>query len=236
VESVTSMNREPADWARILPVRTQSPRRVSARDLAYDAVRDAIVKGVLPPGESISEDGLAQALDVSRTPLREALERLQGDALVERARNGRLFVRGVSAEEAANLFAVRIALEDLAITEASARMTEEVLAKLRFSLDRMKIASSTLKEDVAEAGHDFHDTLYRAAGNPINQAVLDRLQGQIDRYRFISTRAGQSRRSTAVCEHEAVYSALRDRNVNAARRAMRKHLLHARESVVRAGL
>lgn len=228
------MNRQGEGAAGKLVIPLRSGGRVSARDLAYQGVRDAIVKGVLRPGESISEDVLAQALQVSRTPLREALERLQGDALVERAHNGRLFVCGVSAEEATDLFAVRIALEDLAITEASAKMTDEVLEQLRFLLDRMIVASSTLREDVAEGGHDFHDTIYRAAGNPINQAVLGRLQAQIDRYRFISTRAAETRRGKAVSEHETIYSALHARDINAARQAMHEHLLHARESVVRA--
>jgi DNA-binding GntR family transcriptional regulator len=208
-------------------------RRVAFRDTAYKTLRDAIVHGELAPGAQIPEEGLAETLGVSRTPLREAVNRLQAEGLVRRAPNRRLFVTPVSAEEARSVFAVRLALEDLALTEAAAALTSDILEELRLSLERMEKAEKTRREDVAEGGRSFHDILYHAAGNAINEDILRRLQVKVDRYRYIATGGGSRRQRQAVDEHLAVYQALRTGDVESARRALRVHLDGARQAAVR---
>jgi DNA-binding GntR family transcriptional regulator len=196
-------------------------------DSAYQTLRDEIVRGKFAPGTQIPEVGLAETLGVSRTPLREAVNRLDADGLVQRAPNRRLYVTHVSADEARQLYSVRIALEDLALAEAAAHMTDEILDELGQRLERMQKAERSRRENVAEGGRSFHDTLYRAAGNSVNHEILQRMQVKIDRYRYIGTRDSKRRQRQAVEEHRRIYEALRRRDVEAARQAMREHLQRA---------
>jgi DNA-binding GntR family transcriptional regulator len=206
----------------------QPARRVVLPDSAYERIRDAIIHGDLAPNAQITEEWLAERLGVSRTPLREAVTRLQADGLVYRAPNRRLFVTPVSAREAENVFSVRMALEDLALTEAAPRLTDEVLAELEASLWRMEAAYRSGKEDVAEGGRSFHEVLYQAAGNTIVQEILARLAIRVNRYRYIATGGGTRRQQQALRDHRAILEALRAGDVTAARAALRQHLEGAR--------
>lgn len=208
-------------------------KRIILPDSAYLRIRDSIIHGQLPPKRQITEEGLADDLGVSRTPLREAITRLQADGLVVRAPNRRLFIAPVSVHEAENLFAVRMALEDLALTEAAERMTDELLMELGASLGRMERAYRSGQEDVAEGGRSFHDVLYHAAGNVINQEILWRLAVKVDRYRYIATGGGTRRQRQALRDHRAIHSALVARDVPAARAALRVHLDGARGEVLK---
>lgn len=207
--------------------------RMSMRDLAHRTLRDACIRGLLAPGEMLSEEQLAATLNVSRTPLREALQRLHAEGLVERAGNGRIYVREASREEARHLYAVRAELERLAVREAARRMTPQILARLRSALEAMQRAEKTRTVDVADSGEHFHAILYEAAANPINQHLLENLKALIDRYRYIST-ANQraNRRHEAVREHEAIFAALAAGDIEAADEAMRTHMERGLHSVL----
>jgi DNA-binding GntR family transcriptional regulator len=230
--SVTEVTRpfEGRGWAEGLAGR----RRVSISDHAYDILREAIVRGQLGPGQPVSEEMLAQRLHVSRTPLRQALLRLEAQSLIGRAPNGRLFVTELSPDQADNLFSVRAALEDLAIVESFARMDETLVTALADRLRGMEASLEAPGGDVAEAGGRFHDAIYEAAGNPINQTMLAQLKVLMDRYRFLSTATGARRQRSAVEEHRELLDAFQRRDLEAARASMREHLARARNSVLEA--
>jgi DNA-binding GntR family transcriptional regulator len=209
-------------------------RRVSVGDLAYDSLREAIVRGHLEPGAPISEEMLAQRVQISRTPLRQALQRLEAQGLIGRAANGRLFVTELSVKQARHVFSVRGALEDLAIVEAFPHVDERILSQLDEWLQRMRASYAAPGGDVAETGRGFHNVIYRAAGNPINQAMLDQLKVLVDRYRFVSTATGSERQLFAIEEHEALFQAIRDGDLEATRASMREHLRHAQDSALHA--
>lgn len=225
-------NKDEAWW--LAASRPLDAERMATRDYAYLVLLDAIVRGNLRPGVWLSEGQLAEQLGVSRTPLREALNRLQSDLLVERGRNGRLYVRNLSIKEARDLYAVRASLEELTVEEASANMTSARLAALEESLERMRLAAGEVAEDVAEGGRDFHEVLIDIADNAITAWALGQLNPHIDRYRFLSTRAGRERPVQAVREHEEIFEALREGDVAAARGAMRRHIENGRMTVLEA--
>lgn len=206
--------------------------RMATRDWVYHALLEAIVRGQLKPGAWLSETDLATQLEVSRTPLREALQRLQSDLLIERGQNGKLYVRGLSSKEARDLYAVRVSLEELTVEEAAANMTDAKLATLGESLERMRLAADQVWEDVAEGGRDFHDVLLEIAGNEMTSWVLGQLKPHIDRYRFLSTRVSRERGLQAVREHEEIHEALRKGDVESAKLAMRRHIENGRETVL----
>lgn len=214
-------------------LRLSGFEQMATRDWVYHALLDAIVRGSLRPGAWLSETSLATQLEVSRTPLREALQRLQADLLIERGQNGKLYVRGLSVKEARDLYAVRASLEELTVEEASANMTPAKLATLEETLERMRSAADRV-EEVAEGGRDFHDVLLEIADNEITSWTLGQLKPHIDRYRFLSTRTSQERGMQAVHEHEEIFDSLRDGDVEAAKACMRQHIEKGRETVLSA--
>lgn len=203
--------------------------RVGMRDLAYQALRDAIVSGRLRPGMPVPEGRLAEELQVSRTPLREAFVRLQSERLLRRAPNGRLFVTDVSPEEAINLYAVRIALEELALVEAIDHSTPGLVADLEAS-----IASFQLDEppDVTSPGFPFHHLIYERSRNPINRRMFEQLHVMTDRYGMIGLQDGRERREQVNRGHQQIVDAVRRRDPAAACAAMREHLADGCERVV----
>lgn len=205
------------------------------RDLVYRALRDAIVRGELPAGQPIPEDHLAQQLNVSRTPLREAMRSLEHDRLVIRAANGRLWVAPLTEAEARQLFAVRIALEELAISEACERLTREELDRMEATLEAMAMpAPMGDARRALDEGSMFHGIVNRASGNTINAEILSQLQLRIDRYRMLGTRTRPARLDNAHDEHVLILGALRQHDATLAREALRVHLSHALDSVLTA--
>ena len=229
---MTPTQRSDDQWATLLGLC--GAERMATRDWVYCALLKAIVRGQLNPGSWLSEASLATQLEVSRTPLREALQRLQSDLLIERGQNGKLYVRGLSSEEARALYAVRSSLEELTVEEAAANMTVAKLATLGESLSHMRLAVDQVEEDVAEGGRDFHDALLEIAGNEVTSSVLGQLKPHIDRYRFLSTRMSQARGLQAVEEHEEIYEALRKGDTESAKLAMKRHIKNGRDTVLAA--
>jgi DNA-binding GntR family transcriptional regulator len=208
--------------------------RVSLGDLTYTALREAYVHGTLVPGQVISEEQLAADLGVSRPVVRESIQRMSAEGLLERASNGRLYVKSVSAEEIRALYSVRSALEQLAVEEAIGKLTPEDIALLKSNLRRMRLAEQTRTEDVAESGGDFHATIVSLAQNPINARLLDMLKVLIDRYRYLSTGHTVTRPQESVREHEEILRHIEKGDTEAARSAVARHTQAAKESALTA--
>lgn len=209
-------------------------RRVSTEDLVYRELRHMLAQQQLAPGSQVSEEALAVSLGVSRTPLRQALARLRYEGLVERGANGRLNVAPISVEDARNVFSVRIALELLALEQAFANLTDDLLLSLRGLLAQMAIIGQGSDRSVGHYGGEFHALLYKNGQNEVNLAFLSALEGRIDRYRFLSTRTGIHRQRDAIEEHERILEALERWDLCGAKRALRDHLENAQQSVMSA--
>ncbi len=202
---------------------TLKGHRQSVRDLIYASLRTAISRGTLAPGQMLSEEQLSTSLNVSRTPLREALQRLTTEGLIERADNGRINVKNVSLKEATQLYAVRSVLEQLSAREACLHMTPEGLQRLERAYGQMLTDENDPSRDVADSGGSFHAILHQIADNPINLRLLANLQVLISRYRYLST--GRAKRTHhAVEEHDAILRALAACDADAAAEAMRIHI------------
>jgi DNA-binding GntR family transcriptional regulator len=216
-----------------LPSSTRRGR--FSMDKAYERLRELIIRGHWPPGSRVPEEMLAETLQLSRTPLRNAIQRLEVDGLLARRPNGRLYVTEVSVEQACQLFAIRTVLEDLALREALERLTDEHIAQLRRHIDAMcRSADAPPQNMAAKLGVDFHESLYQAGGNAINLQVLESLRGRIDRYRYLSTEGASERQLASIKEHQMIYEAVAARKAEKARAALRLHLENAKESVLRA--
>jgi DNA-binding GntR family transcriptional regulator len=204
--------------------------RTGARDLVHRAMQRAIIRGDVEPGSVISVQEVADRFHVSRMPVREAIGVLVSDGLARRAINGRVLVAPMSVRDASELYAVRIALEELALDEAVAHVDDAALSRLGTSLADARADEHEVRS--AEAGREFHEAIIRLSGNATLIAILGVLGLRIDRYRYFSTRFGSGRPAAAGKEHRAVYDALAAREWQQAREAWHAHLSAARTSVV----
>ncbi len=214
-------------------------KRVEAHSLVDDIAQQletAIVSGELRPGTKLSEQGLAKTLGVSRSPLREAIRRLEGRKLIERTPNIGARVAQLSPTELYDLLVVREALEGMASRRAAENMTEADVARLRELLHEHALQ----QEASAGAGYyqqgrdfDFHFLIIRASRNDRLIAMLcDDLYDLLRVYRYnSSTKPGRAKK--ALEEHEAIVEAIASRDGDRAEDAMRRHLRNARAHLER---
>jgi DNA-binding GntR family transcriptional regulator len=196
-----------------LPQTLQRPARISARDAAYEQLRDWITLGPLEPGEPILDTEIADLLGMSRTPVREALLRLAHDGLVQSFPGRQTRVAPLRLDRAPHLFAIGGALDALAAQQATPRLSTQELGRLAETLDQMNEPEEP--QDLQTLDERFHTIYYQASGNP---PLVDMLQGiTLELRRF--DRAGFRDLSIVTAaneEHTAILAAFRDRDAAAA--------------------
>lgn len=161
---------------------------LSLRERVYRALRDALVAGELAPGERLRDQELAARLGVSRTPVREALQRLEDEGLVETAPRALTRVTPLAAAAAREAFPVVAALHALAARHGTPRLTPADIAAMRAANDALAVAiaapdSATVRRAIA-ADDRFHDVLLRAAGNREIIGALERLTPKVRRLEY----------------------------------------------------
>lgn len=193
----------------------------------YTRIRDDIVAGALPPGEPLVEITMAGRYGTSRTPVREALRRLEQDGLVERADRG-MRVRARSPEEVLEIYDVRIGLEATAGRWAALRRTELDLVRLRGAHQRMVELDPVDPTRMAEANRRFHEALWAAGHNGTLIDLLRHLSAHLTRYPATTlTRPG--RWAAVLDEHARLIDAVAGRDAERAGEVAGEHMAAARE-------
>lgn len=205
------------------------------RDVVFETLRDAIITQVLKPGERLMEIQLADEMGVSRTPVREAIRKLELEGLVVMVPRKGAYVAGVSMKDIHEVYEVRAALEMLAVTLAAERITDEELD----ALERQVLRESEAEADPDEHALDniiyidssFHDIIYQAAHNQRLVQFVNILQEQLQRFRAASlSRPGRSK--TALDEHKQIVEALAERNGELASRLAKEHIENAENAMI----
>lgn len=156
------------------------------REQVYAVLRKAILNGYLQPGDAVAEGYVAEQLNVSRTPVREALRMLSAEGLVVIVPRRGACVAGIRSEkEIDEVFQVRLELEGLAASLATARMKEATAAKLKRYQEQMEeaVQRGDMQRCIA-LDSAFHRLIYQASGNEWLQKFLDTLFEQITRFRI----------------------------------------------------
>ena len=194
------------------------------RDVVFNTLREAILKGDLKPGERLMELQLAAKLGVSRTPIREAIRMLEQEGLAVTIPRKGAEVARMTEKDMEDVLEIREALDELAAKIACTRMTEDQLKQLETIKETF--VESTRSHDVkriAEADVSFHDVIYEATGNPKLVSMLNNLREQIYRYR-VEYLKEEKNYPTLIGEHEAIVEALYARNQDEVVRAMHTHI------------
>lgn len=196
---------------------------------AYENIRNAILSGELASGALITEAALVRMLEMSRTPVREALNRLQAERLVEGVPGLGWVIVEVSEEDLVDLYTVRASLESLAAEHASTRVSKVDIATLEELYDGMTIAVGEDDDgELFRLNGQFHGTIARASGNKYLQQLLTGIRESFERYR-LSALDWPGRRQTAHAEHGELLTALTIHDAKRAGRLAKSHVLAALE-------
>lgn len=223
------MHMTPALTARGSP---GAPRRASqVGSTVYSRLRRGILRGEYDGRARISEIGLARALRVSRTPVREALLRLEQEGLITRDGPRKLVVSSITPEEIGQIYPMVAALEGLAARLAAPRVTAADLRELRALDARMGAAAGRGNAPAFfDFNHAFHRVFIRRAENPYLEAEIGKFRLRIRRFRvFLMNIPG--RMGTSADEHTAIVEALAARDPDRAEAAVRAHVASAERTL-----
>jgi DNA-binding GntR family transcriptional regulator len=206
--------------------------RKKKKDQAYEEIRKLILQRRSTDRFSLSENSLAAEMRMSRTPIREALQRLQTEGFIEIHPNRGVVIPEVSVVEVNETFALRMAVEEFVIREMTPQMTPENIGEMDLYLARQKEAMD--RNDVLEYlrhDKDFHDLFFRLYANSL---IFNTIQRVLDRFYSMGTnvlrRPGSVQRSFA--EHCAIADAVRNGDGAKAAAAMHAHLITGKNNVL----
>lgn len=199
-----------------------SARYTTIGDLTYAVLRHAILTGVLGPGQRLHQDALAEALGVSRVPVRSALLQLEADGLVDRQRHRGATVARLRPDEVRDIYEARIVLETHAVRKAIEAMTPDRLARLEELGARLDAEQSG--EGFVDTRSAFYRTLYGAGGNQVTVDVIERLRSYVGRY-WLRRRVVHSSEPA----HGRLLDYVRRRDADGACRWLEEHLKQVAE-------
>lgn len=204
---------------KLVPVKLDSYKPL--REIVLEALREAIISGVLEPGERLMEIQLAEEMGVSRTPVREAIRKLELEGFVIMIPRKGAYVAGVSHKDVKDVFEIRAALEGLAAGLAAEKVTEEEIEQMERALHYEQEPKTV--EEMVESDTDFHALLYKASRNERLIQILANLREQIQRFRTTSL-AVPGRVKNAIQEHRAMVDAIARHDVEEAQRLATEHI------------
>ncbi len=203
------------------------------RDVIFETLRKSIISGDIKPGERLMEVSLAEQMGVSRTPVREAIRRLEAEGLVTMIPRKGTHVSELSVKDIMDVLEVRAALDKLA-TGLAAKRIQQAQVKALESIHRQYIScvekdnlEGAIRKDV-----EFHDSIYAACGNTRLVSVASALREHSYRFRVIYLKDAQIAENVEE-EHTQMLNALRDGNVDLAETLAETHIHHQMESIIR---
>lgn len=202
------------------------------REHALDKLRNAISRGLYPPGMRLVERELCEALGVSRTSVREALRQLQAENLIEVGKRRNITVAVVSAKDAEDIYLMREMLETLAIKRFVALADDNAIKKLvRIHKDLRKVLNKGDVRELAIMAGEFYETILHGSGSKV---IADMARQLLTRVNYLRMRAMAEphRLEDGMHEWDRLIEAIVERNPTAAAKAMGEHLSNARRAIV----
>ena len=194
------------------------------RDVVFNTLRNAILTGDLEPGERLMEIKLAEKLGVSRTPIREAIRKLELEGLVVMTPRKSAEVAKITKEDLVDVLEVRRVLECLAIDLSCENITIEDVEELDENLKKFQLAIKNNDiTEIAITDEEFHEIIYKSTKNKRLIQILNNLREQMYRYRLEYIKDKETRENL-VKEHRAIINALTSGDHEAGKHAILKHI------------
>ena len=203
------------------------------RDVVFNTLRQAIITGEFAPGERLMEIALANRLGVSRTPVREAIRKLELEGLVVMIPRKGAEVAKITEKDLRDVLEVRSSLEELAAELAAERMNDEVKEKLEKALKEFEEAiESDDNAAIADSDVDFHDVIFEATGNARLIQIINNLREQMYRYRLEYVKDTEYH-TVLLNEHRELAKAMVEGRKEDARKIMKRHIDNQEMTVIR---
>ena len=204
---------------------------ISIADQVFEELERDILSGVYERDEILTEIKLSEALGVSRTPIREALRRLEQEHIIEPTSKGARVI-GISRADIADICEIRLRLEGLAARWAAERTDQEGIQSLKDTLDLQEFYTQKQDpESIKNADSQFHQTIYALCGSQSMQDTLNPLHRKLLKYRRVSVSA-KSRAQKSLEEHEAIYQAIAAHDGETAEKLSILHVQNTKESIL----
>ena len=206
-------------------------KTVSLADQVFEKLENDIITGVYTRGEILTELQLVELLGVSRTPIREALRRLEQERLVEESGKGNV-VLGITVEDLVDIMSIRQRIEGLAAYYAAKNITEEGIQKL-CSINQLQEFYYQQRdiEHLRQMDDAFHDAIYELSGRTVLRDTLYPLHKKAQRYRKISIEDDR-RLACSIAEHQEIFQAIIAGNAEHAERLIGEHITNAKENMI----
>ena len=204
------------------------------REIAYETLKHAIITGEIPAGARIVETEYAERMHISRTPLREALRKLERDGLVEYVMRRGVVVRAFTVADVMEIYTIRNALEMLTLPAIIENATEEDIADLRERLRQMDECHRRGEiQKLSPRAREFHDRMTRICGMKRVLRVIESQDEYIRRFSAVSI-AKENRRNAAHAEHYMLVDYIEQRDLESFEKLMRKHIERSKETCLMA--
>jgi len=215
------------------PFQVNMDEFLPLRDVVFNTLRQAILTGELKPGERLMEIHLANKLGVSRTPIREAIRKLELEGLVTMIPRRGAEVAQITEKSMNDVLEVRMSLDALCVELACDRITQEGLDALRDACDVFEQSVKTTDiRKIAQADVALHDIIVQATGNQRLVQLVNNLSEQMYRYRFEYIK-DSSQHPTLIEEHRIIYQSLLNKDKETASAAAKTHIDNQRKSIIR---
>ena len=208
---------------------TPIPNSGNLSNSLFHQLRTDILQGKLKPGEKLTEQRVCKEYVVSRTPVREAFQKLENDGLIETIPNRGAFVVGVSDRDISDMYELRRAYEELAVRWAIERITDEEFEQLKEAYEFMEFY--TMKKDIPKMLNiniQFHQIIYNAAHNRMLLHTLTNFQVYTKQRRGEKTYA-DNYLEEVLAEHQEIFQAFVDHDAEAGAAAVGRHLENAKK-------
>lgn len=209
-------------------------RSISIADQVFEQLERDILSGKYPRGELLSELRLSSEMGVSRTPVREAIRRLEQENIVQECGRG-VMVLGISKEDMLDMYDIRIRLDGLAARRAAENMGDDELREMREIVELQEFYASKEGDEYSTKLYDldsqFHELLYQGSGSRMMAEVLCSVHRKMAKYRM-SSLSRQRRAAMSISEHKDIYTAIADRDGDKADEVARCHAINARKSMI----
>jgi len=209
------------------------PERKSLGRHVYENLREAIVKGEIAPGSRVVESRVAEALGISRTPVREAIHKLEREGLLYQSPTGGLFVAGFSRADVEETFGIRSVLESYAARLAAIQHREEELKPLENKIEEyQRYLDRGDSGALLRINTEFHDLLYALSRSPRLVKMINELRDQIYRFRQVILRKEEmARRSNE--DHRRMLVLIKERDADGVEKVVREHILRGQAVVLK---
>ena len=207
-------------------------KTISLADQVFDHLENDILSGKYQRGAILPESKLSAELGVSRTPIREALRRLEQEHIIEESGKGSVVI-GINEKDLEDIFMIRKSLECQVAALAAKNRTEEQLKQLREALEFQEFYLNKKDPDqIKLMDSRFHETLYKLSGSTAFYDTLVPLHKKIQKYRRASV-ANSSRAEASVAEHRKIYEAIESQNTALAAKYASEHVENAYKHIMR---